>query len=43
LRIIRRIYHLAIGALKQRVEVLKAEAIRRELHRAEGEAYRIAG
>ena len=31
----------AIGALEARVEVLKAEAIRRELHRAEGEAYRI--
>src|SRR5271170_614616 len=31
----------AIGALEARLEVLKAEAIRRELHRAEGEAYRI--
>jgi hypothetical protein len=31
----------AIGALEARVEVLKAEAIRRELRRAEGEAYRI--
>ena len=31
----------AIGALEARIEVLKAEAIRRELHRAEGEAYRI--
>jgi hypothetical protein len=30
----------AIGALEARVEVLKAEAIRRELHRAEGENYR---
>jgi hypothetical protein len=28
----------AIGALEARVEVLKAEAIRRELRRAEGEA-----
>jgi hypothetical protein len=31
----------AIGALEARVEVLKAEAIRRDLRRAEGEAYRI--
>jgi hypothetical protein len=31
----------AIGALEARVEVLKAEAILRELRRAEGEAYRI--
>ena len=31
----------AIGALEARVEVLKAEAIRRELRRVEGEAYRI--
>jgi hypothetical protein len=31
----------AIGALEARVEVLKAEAIRREIHRAEGENYRI--
>jgi hypothetical protein len=31
----------AIGALEARVEVLKAEAIRRELRRAEGEAYSI--
>jgi hypothetical protein len=31
----------AIGALEGRVEVLKAEAIRREIHRAEGENYRI--
>ena len=31
----------AIGALQARVEMLKAEAIRRELHRVEGEAYRI--
>jgi hypothetical protein len=30
-----------IGALEARIEVLKAEAIRRELRRAEGEAYRI--
>jgi hypothetical protein len=31
----------AIGALEARVEVLKAEAIRRDLRRVEGEAYRI--
>src|SRR5271169_345997 len=31
----------AIGAIEARLDVLKAEAIRRELHRAEGEAYRI--
>ena len=31
----------AIGALEARVEVLKAEAIRRDVRRAEGEAYRI--
>jgi hypothetical protein len=31
----------AIGALEARVEVLKAEAIRRELHRAEGQAYHL--
>jgi hypothetical protein len=30
-----------IGALEARVEVLKAEAIRRDLHRAEGENCRI--
>jgi hypothetical protein len=30
-----------IGALEARIEVFKAEAIRRELRRAEGEAYRI--
>jgi hypothetical protein len=30
-----------IGALEARVEALKAEAIRRDLRRAEGDAYRI--
>ena len=30
-----------IGALEARVDALKAEAIRRELRRAEGEDYRI--
>jgi hypothetical protein len=30
-----------IAALEARIEVLKAEAIRRDLRRAEGEAYRI--